>query len=221
MKYTIRQNQQARRIIVKVEYPNQVIVITPPRTKSQRVEKFVNQQQNWIKKQLKKLQQKHQQIESQHHVKIFGKDYKKQRKFDANIPVGVHINRQQLLLNFPGSYQPSSIKKEIKLFLRKTSRAYLTQRVEELADKMNVGYNKITLRNQKTRWGSCSSHDNLSLNWRLVHYHPNLIDYVLIHELAHLVHHNHSHRFWQLVTKFDPDYQKHRQQLKKRGVTFS
>ncbi len=84
---------------------------------------------------------------------------------------------------------------------------------------MNTSINKITLRQQKTRWGSCSSAGNLNFNWRLVHYPPEVIDYVIIHELAHRTHMDHSSSFWQLVARYDPDHLKHRNWLKKHGVS--
>jgi len=59
------------------------------------------------------------------------------------------------------------------------------------------------------------------LNWKLVHYPPEIIDYVIIHELAHLTHHNHSHQFWSYVAHYDPDYKQHRNYLKKHAVTTS
>ena len=83
---------------------------------------------------------------------------------------------------------------------------------------MDINFNSITLREQKTRWGSCSSKGNLNFNWRLVHYRPEIIDYVIIHELAHRTHMNHSAKFWQLVEKYDPEYRKHRGFLKRHGM---
>ena len=86
---------------------------------------------------------------------------------------------------------------------------------------MQTSYNKITLRRQKTRWGSCSSKKNLNFNWQLVYFEPKIIDYVIIHELAHLTHMNHSKNFWQLVEKYDPEYKKHVGWLKRNGLNLS
>ena len=83
---------------------------------------------------------------------------------------------------------------------------------------MDVEYDKLELRNQRTRWASCSVQRTLSFNWRLVMAPPDVIDYVVIHELAHLRERNHTRRFWQLVRQYDPDYEQHVEWLKENSV---
>ena len=81
---------------------------------------------------------------------------------------------------------------------------------------MDIAYQRISLRQQSSRWGSCSSRGNLNFNWRLVHYPPAIIDYVIIHELAHRLEMNHSKKFWAIVKKFDSEYLIHKGQLRKK-----
>lgn len=114
-----------------------------------------------------------------------------------------------------------SQEKALERFLKSTAQVYVIKRTEQLAEKMNVTFKNITLREQSSRWGSCSSAGNLNFNWRLVHAEPNIIDYVIVHELAHRVHMDHSRSFWALVAKFDPEYQIHRGWLKRQGHALS
>lgn len=81
-------------------------------------------------------------------------------------------------------------------------------RVSYYADIMGVSYNRITIRDQKTRWGSCSSKGNLNFNFRLYYMPQHLMDYVIVHELSHRRHMDHSKEFWNEVGRFYPDYKK-------------
>lgn len=93
----------------------------------------------------------------------------------------------------------------------------IPQRVAHFAPLVGVSYNGITIRNQRTRWGSCSSLGNLNFNCLLVLVPPAVLDYVVIHELCHRREMNHSAKFWAEVEKFDPDYREHRKWLKENG----
>jgi predicted metal-dependent hydrolase len=110
---------------------------------------------------------------------------------------------------------PPSAEAKITDFLKLTAEKYIRQRVPQLAAQMGLtgAYRRISLKKQSTRWGSCSSDKNLNFNWTLVYYAPEVIDYVLMHELAHLVHMNHSVEFWRLVRQYDPLYKQHKKVL--------
>ena len=86
---------------------------------------------------------------------------------------------------------------------------------------MKVTYGRITIRDQKTRWGSCSSRGNLNFNWRLLLMPERVMDYVIVHELAHRREMNHSAAFWQIIETYLPDYRERRQWLKENGVRYA
>ena len=88
-----------------------------------------------------------------------------------------------------------------------------------LAHELDVSWARLTVRAQRTRWGSCSSRGNISLNWRLVLLPSQLADYVLAHELAHLREMNHSPAFWGLVERVVPDYRERRRALDRLART--
>ena len=91
--------------------------------------------------------------------------------------------------------------------------------VQEWAHKLHCTFNKIAIKDQKTRWGSCSSRGNLNFNWRLVMAPRTVMEYVVVHELCHLRHMNHSPAFWRAVDDAFPQYQEARQWLRQHGRT--
>ena len=101
--------------------------------------------------------------------------------------------------------------------LKKDAGEDLTARVRRFAPLVGVTYGRITIRAQKTRWGSCTGEGNLNFNCLLALAPPEIRDYVVIHELCHRKEMNHSLRFWEEVAKFCPDYRRHRQWLKRNG----
>ena len=101
---------------------------------------------------------------------------------------------------------------------KNSSRKLIEQRAAYYAAKMGIAYGRISMRNQKTRWGSCSSDGNLNFNCRLLYVPLELLDYVVVHELAHRRHMNHSAEFWKEVEKYLPDYKERKARLKQYRV---
>lgn len=100
---------------------------------------------------------------------------------------------------------------------KEAARSYIPKRVVYYQAMTGGEWTHITIRDQKTRWGSCSSKGTLSFNWRLMLAPPAILDYVVVHELCHLTHMNHSPDFWQAVENVYPDYRNARKWLKEHG----
>lgn len=127
-----------------------------------------------------------------------------------------------------GDTTPQGVKKRLEqwyihlgkqVFPERVSYYYpLISRLAESIGKEIAPVNRITIRSQKTRWGSCSSKGNLNFNWRLLMAPAEILDYVVVHELCHLLYLNHSRQFWQAVGNILPDYPKRRSWLKANGM---
>ncbi len=101
--------------------------------------------------------------------------------------------------------------------LKKKARERLTELTEHWAGRMGISYGRISIRGQKTRWGSCSSKGNLNYNYLLMLCPDEVAEYVVIHELCHRIHMNHSKRFWEKIEEFCPNYRQARKWLKQNG----
>lgn len=132
------------------------------------------------------------------------------------------MSQTQLLLHVPQSeWSAESLKKDYS-FLRQNLRQFfhreavrlLTARMKILSEQASLKPTALKFREPRTRWGSCSSQGVINLNWKLVVYPMTVIDYVIIHELCHLRHLNHSEKFWDLVESLDPKYKESEKFLK-------
>ncbi len=101
---------------------------------------------------------------------------------------------------------------------KEKARKIILEKIEKLNTYYNFEYKRVSIRNQKTRWGSCSKQKNLNFNYRLIYLPEKLFDYVIVHELCHLREMNHSHKFWKLVAEAVPNYKIIRRELKKEGL---
>lgn len=129
-------------------------------------------------------------------------------------------HKQQIIIDLPNDLDINSseavalIREQMTSALRIEAKSYLTKRLKYIAEKHGFSYNKVRFSHAGSRWGSCSSSGTISLNIALMKLPFELIDYVIIHELAHTVQMNHSEEFWSIVEQIDPNYKKHRKLLK-------
>ena len=132
--------------------------------------------------------------------------------------IDLHLEkmRQRQESNADQMSRTSLSEEEIKQ-LTELAKQVIPQRVAFFVRQMDVTYGRITIRNQKTRWGSCSQAGNLNFNCRLMTMPPEVLDYVVVHELCHRKQMNHSRTFWEEVEKVLPDYRVTRQWLKQNG----
>jgi predicted metal-dependent hydrolase len=114
--------------------------------------------------------------------------------------------------------EQTSVERALERLYRRKARDTFETRVESYAEKMDVEYDQIEIRNQRTKWGSCSTTGTLGLNWRLMMAPIGIIDYIVIHELAHLREPNHTDAFWSLVAEHDADYRDHAEWLERNSA---
>lgn len=135
--------------------------------------------------------------------------------------IRVFLEGQSLVVNLPMDLLEqdcaSNIMEALKLWYKAQARKILQDKLDIQAKRMQVSFQTFRLKEQKTRWGSCSSKGNLNLNWRIIMAPDPAMDYIIIHELAHLTHLNHSNQFWQRVAEFMPEYADWRKWFKDHG----
>jgi len=115
---------------------------------------------------------------------------------------------------FGDTQDKEALRYVLNTWVKKKGKEVLVPWLDDVAQDMGLTYKQVSIRLQKKRWGSCSTKRHINLNAALLFLPDYLVRHVLIHELTHLTHHNHSSHFWQGVALFEPDFQKNRQLLK-------
>lgn len=126
-----------------------------------------------------------------------------------------------LHVGLPRHASEAQIRDAAQAWLMRHARAVFTQRLDHFAPRLGVQWTKLSLSNADTRWGSASADGRIRLNWRLIHLSMEAIDYVVVHELSHLHHMDHSPRFWDVVASVMPDHAERRRALKDAALPFT
>jgi predicted metal-dependent hydrolase len=198
-----------RHLKVSIDLYNEVVVNVPPFLAEAKAHHFLQEQADWIYGVL------HQSPET-----ISLADYLAHRPtlsgFGRAWTASISLSNRNRCLIDPGLqrvrlfHRPhADLNLQLLVALRDFALQVIPERVAQLARSVDLGYQRVCVRDQRSRWGSCSERGCLSFNWRLVLLPPPLHDYLIWHELAHLRHLNHSPRYWRLLSTFDPDYEAH------------
>ena len=219
--YKLKRFANCRTIRLRIS-GGQIVVSAPCFIPKFAIDNFVNSQADWLAAHLHSASKKIPNLQA---WQVFGKSYQLCFAYFPDLASGWQLVGKQLIYNSSqyalkpkkSQFLTASEKQAWQRFAKKTLAAYINRRLVTLHQQMGIKkpLKRISLKNQRSCWGSCSSLGNLNFNLNLIHFDPQVIDYVLIHELAHLVYLNHSAKFWALVGKHDGNYQLHRQLLNK------
>jgi len=219
--YTVRVSSRAKNLRLRVGAGCGLEVLAPAGFAFGDLDVILRKNESWI---LEKLDLVRREAEDKARsrqpgrwqVLYQGAGYEVETRFEAWASPGVVVGEGRLVVTLPEG-SGDSAGPVLEGWLRFVARQLINRRLEVLSAKTGLGYQRVFIRDQKTRWGSCSRQGNLNFNWRLVMAPPEVLDYVIIHELMHLTEPNHSKNFWELVGRFCPDYRVHREWLKKNG----
>lgn len=210
--YKLRYSRKAKYLRLQINNDNQLEVVLPGRVSINEAEKFIREKSGWIIKHLKTSNIKEEKY------LILGKEIKATQSFDFFIQKH-EVSFQNSELKIISPYNSKEhIRKIYEEWLKNQAKTYIPELVNKLAEKYKFRINKIFIRGQKTRWGSCSSKNNLSFNYKLMMYRKEIIEYVIVHELCHLIEMNHSKKFWDNVDRLIPDYKILRKELKTNNI---
>lgn len=223
----INRNKRAKNLRIKI-HPEKGVSITIPRlcTEKHAID-FINSKEDWIKKTLKKtegIRQKNTVFNEQ----TFFQTKFHQLKIETHSKSSLKsdVKNSLIFIHYPefASVEDERVQNFVRNTIIKTLRLeakhFLPKRTRELASKTGIEVNEIKVRNNKTRWGSCSGKNNISLNIHLMRLPGELIDYVILHELAHVKHKNHSKSYWLYLESICKNSRKLDKELNQYHLTY-
>lgn len=175
---------------INVNEQQQVKFIIPNNFTNEEIERLVEQKRNWINTQLSVFQNEES--------------------------LNIELPKANIL--YLGEPHPKP-KSDLNKWYRKEAKKYLSKRIDFLAKKNDLAFNRLFIRDSKNKWGNCSKDKNISLNWRLIKAPSEVIDYVILHELCHTIILKHTQAFWLKLSTICPIYKSQADWLKKYGKT--
>lgn len=218
MDYELKRSHRTRSIRIRLRDDGGLLVSAPVLLPRIFIDRFVVQSQSWIERQQRKLSLKrlaNPTIDWKGMVvSIWGKLYTIQLAHNPHHTKVVLKNN--ICQVSPVTGLASDMKKTLLGWLKRNAEVEIVKKVHFFAERMNTHCGQISFGQQSSRWGSCSHDNNLRFNWRLIHFPHDVVDYVVIHELAHTIEHNHSSAFWNIVATHCPQWKDRRNYLKRQ-----
>ncbi len=218
--YTIRKSAKAKRVIIKVSARHGLEIIIPPSFNPRDIPPIIKEKQSWIEKAFRKIEGKRELLQQPRELpgEIYFPSIDKGFPVSYESGLGTRLSlshRAGSPLIFTGDTGDlDGCQQLLKRWLQHQGRLYLVPWLEKVSSRAQLPFQKAGIRGQKSRWGSCSGAGNISLNHNLLFLRPELVQYIMLHELCHTVHLNHSEDFYRLLSTLEPRWSVFRAEMK-------
>jgi len=227
MKYEIvRTSRKTMGIIV--DHDRNIIVRSPKNTAESKIEEVLKKKTNWILSKLKEMDKikpapKEKEFMTGEKLSYLGRRYRMEVNPEEISKTEVKLYQGKFIIDYPVRLKDKKDQRRVKIrtalveWYRDHAKEKINERVSKYKVKLDVEPNNVVVKKQKKRWGSCSSKGNLNFNWKIIMAPMSVVDYLVVHELTHLIHDNHSRDFWSTVAAVIPDIKEKKEWLKVNG----
>jgi predicted metal-dependent hydrolase len=222
--YILRRSLRARHVRLEVRRQTGLTVIVPHSYKIGQLPGLLESKERWISSNLARFSHfqpsAKKKLGSGDTVPYLGRDLELVKQDNQTGAGGVTLKGNTRAVS-PILFRNGILELALECWYRAEAAKLIGERAYKLSTQMGISYKRITIRGQKTRWGSCSHKKNLSFNWKLLMAPEPVIDYVIIHELTHLKEMNHSKRFWELVAQRCHRWREYKKWLKQHEANLT
>lgn len=212
--YSVRRSEEASN--PRIDHKKGEFTVVLPDSQQHDPEELIYRKKNWVSKRRKEFLRFQRKIpdrtlEEGESLSILGEqkeiviEKRRSNRIGENIHLAEHL------------VERTSLKDQLEKCLKDKARSIIEEKIEQYSNEISGNYEKIYIRDQETRWGSCSGRDNLSFNWRLVLAPEHVLEYVVVHELVHIEEKNHSEKFWSRVRDLYPEYKESNKWLSEKS----
>ncbi|MEA2439263.1 MAG: hypothetical protein QOH76_687 [Thermoleophilaceae bacterium] len=220
IEYPIRRSDRARRARINVSADG-VEVVVPRRMALRQVVPFVEEKRPWIERTLRRIREAEEaasvRLVDGGSVPYLGRSLVLRVRVEPGRVRPFVALRGEVLEVAVGSRGVEAVRSALESWYRRRARLEVEPRLDAACSRAGTRYTRLSIRAQRTRWASCSSQGAMSFNWRLLLAPPEILDYVVEHEVAHLEVLDHSPRFWRLLGSRSPAYREHERWLRRNG----
>ena len=215
--YIVRHSAKAKYVRLEVRPETGLTIVIPKSYRLTQLTNLLRKKRQWILAKLAKYGQlkllsAEKEAKSGDTIPYLGRDLQVIKRQNHGEADNVRLEQKRLVVSLKSSTTRLSL--VLEWWCRRQAGNLIRKKANELCARLGVTYGRLSIRGAKTRWGSCSQKGNLNFNWRLVMAPEPVINYVIIHELAHLKEMNHTEKFWKLVAEHCPRWRKHKRWLK-------
>ncbi len=216
--FTVIRRKGQKHINIRVHHDGRVTVSAPAHASDERVSEAVNIKEKWIRNHVERVREKISLVDELSEIPLGGVPHQVSIEYDPTRRGHIRLDEtnRRILMRTGTKSRESRIEAVVR-FLKRYCIDAIAPEVHSLSRPMRIEVRRIFFRNQKTRWGSSSAKGNISLNFRVALLPAEVRTYLIMHELIHQIHMNHSDRFWKQVAKVCPKYRKSDQWLKEHS----
>jgi predicted metal-dependent hydrolase len=220
--YRLKKHPRAQRVKLRTSFQHGLELVIPPRFNENSIAELLEKHKQWIVKKLTEIHRQKQlrpdTLPTEINLLAIQQKWPVHYLETAHKKIRLTVRPQKELVLLGNTNNALLCKNLLNSWLKNQAAIHLTFYIKKMSALTGLTYDNLSIRSQQQRWGSCSNKKSISLNYKLLFLPPNLVEHIILHELCHTVHLNHSDKFWQLVASFDPHWKQHSKESRRACV---